>query len=373
LRILFLVNGTEDSAAAERVRLFLEEWRRAGFNVDATVSYRPRPKWKGIARFVSAGLRLRPEVVYVVDTAYAGVLAAFVLRMLIGVRVITDTGDAAYELACSTGNYSAWQLCLIRMIEHLALHWADGVVVRGSFHRDLLRREEVRRVEFIPDGAQPVDIGPEERRKTEVILAQIGFGDSLVVGMVGSMTWSKRHQMCYGWDIVEAMAHLSDTKVRALLVGDGDGRARLEDRARTLGVLDRIQFVGRVESVELLPYLLAMDVCISTQSNDTPGWVRTTGKLPLYLAAGRYVVATDVGEAHHVLPDVGCLLPYAGVRDDEHPARLAAHLRDLAANRRLLEKAKAGPEVFAREFDYRVLAKKAWSFCHEVLGRKPPP
>ena len=139
-----------------------------------------------------------------------------------------------------------------------------------------------------------------------------------------------------------------------------------------LGVSERVKFVGRIESADLLPYLLAMDVCVSTQSNDTPGWVRTTGKLPLYLAAGRYVVATDVGEAHRVLPGVGCLLPYAGVRDDEHPRRLADHLRRLATNRLLLMRADSGRDVFAREFDYGVLAKKAWSFCCQVLGSEPP-
>jgi glycosyltransferase involved in cell wall biosynthesis len=168
--------------------------------------------------------------------------------------------------------------------------------------------------------------------------------------------------------VVEAMAHLCDVDVGALLVGDGDGRIRLEERARALGVSHRIRFVGRVEAVELLPYLLAMDVCVSTQSNDTPGWVRTTGKLPLYLAAGRYVVATDVGEAHRVLPGVGCLLPYRGVRDDEHPRRLAGHLRVLATERSQLQSADAGPEVWAREFDYDMLARRAWLFCCEIAG-----
>jgi glycosyltransferase involved in cell wall biosynthesis len=340
--------------------------------VEASVVYRPVQKWKGIAHFISAGFRLRPEMVYVVDTAYAGVLAAFVVRIFTGCRVITDTGDAAYELACSSGNYSGWQVCLIRLIEHLALHRADGVVVRGSFHRELLHRAGVRRVQFIPDGAAAVVVGSDQRRKAEALRAEFGFEDSLVVGMVGSMSWSERHQMCYGWDVVEAMALLNDVNVRALLVGDGDGRARLAARANALGVLSRIQFAGRIASADLLPYLLAMDVCVSTQSNDTPGWVRTTGKLPLYLAAGRYVVATDVGEAHRVLPKVGWLLPYTGVRDDEHPARLANHLRRVALDRQLLRNADAGPEVFAREFDYRVLAKRAWVFCREVLGGGAP-
>ena len=41
----------------------------------------------------------------------------------------------------------------------------------------------------------------------------------------------------------------------------------------------------------MLRHLSIMDVCISTQSNDLVGMVRTTGKLPLYLAYGKYVIA----------------------------------------------------------------------------------
>ncbi len=95
-----------------------------------------------------------------------GVLGGFRVEAVDGCRVITDTGDAAYELARSTGNYSWWQLALIRFVEHVALYRVDGVIVRGSFHRDLLRREGVRRVEFVPDGARAVEIGPRGKEKS---------------------------------------------------------------------------------------------------------------------------------------------------------------------------------------------------------------
>ena len=87
-------------------------------------------------------------------------------------------------------------------------------------------------------------------------------------------------------------------------------------------------FTGRVNYDELPRYLNLMDVCISTQSNDPVGQVRTSGKLPLYLACGRFVLATDVGEAARVLPRE-MLVTYNGANDPDYPARLVERLREL--------------------------------------------
>jgi hypothetical protein len=52
----------------------------------------------------------------------------------------------------------------------------------------------------------------------------------------------------------------------------------------------------------LLDLIRSAGFVTSYQTGDLAGWVRTTGKLPLVLGVGRGVLATDVGEAHFVLP-----------------------------------------------------------------------
>jgi glycosyltransferase involved in cell wall biosynthesis len=187
------------------------------------------------------------------------------------------------------------------------------------------------------------------------------------VGMVGTMIWSERHRMCYGWDVIEALALLKGLPVKALLVGDGDGRKVLETRAKELGVSDRVIFTGQLPYKEMLRYLTIMDVCVSTQSNDVVGMVRTTGKLPLYLAYGKYVIATDVGEAKRVLPGIGCLLPYEGVRDDGHPVRLAKHLRLLVAEPERTKVSDAAFQVAKENFDYTLLAQQVVKVCSDLV------
>jgi glycosyltransferase involved in cell wall biosynthesis len=86
--------------------------------------------------------------------------------------------------------------------------------------------------------------------------------------------------------------------------------------------------------------------------------VRTTGKLPLYLAHGKYVIATDVGEAKKVLPGVGCLLPYTGVRDDTHPGRLAIQLQKLLDEPEQFQIKEEAKQVAKNNFDYKMLAQR---------------
>lgn len=360
LKLLFWVNGSATSAAATRAQQFVQ---RLPSDWDIDIHYRPVPKWKGIFTFLQSAAQMQPDVIYVMDAAYTGVLAAYAAQNLWRCPWIVDTGDLIYELAKSNGSYGPWQLRLVRWIEQLTTNHADHLVVRGSYHQAMLQEQGIQKVTFIPDGVdltacQPLDVTD--------LRSELGLGDTLVVGMVGTMSWSSKHQMCYGWDIVEALGLLREQPIKALLVGDGNGRARLEARSQALGIADRVVFTGQVPYADVTRYVNAMDICVSTQSNDGVGMVRTTGKLPMYLACGKYVVATDVGEAKKVLPNVGYLLPYQGVRDDQHPIRLAAHLQALVDHPEQLQIAQQARETASRHFDYNNLAQRVEGVCRSL-------
>jgi len=361
IRLLFFVNGSQASAAAVRSQLFAKRFPR---DWEVRFCYRPKRKWQGVLPFIQTALNFRPHIIYVVDTAYTGVLSGLAAKKILGCKLIIDSGDVAYELAKSTGNYSKRQLALINGIEQLALRNADYFVARGSFHKELLNQQGVKKVEFIPDG---VEVEGSKIVDSSELKQSLGLSGYLIVGLVGSMEWSERHQMCYGWDIIEAMGILKDVPIAALLIGDGNGKVILKKRARELGVSDRVKFVGRIPYEQLSAYICAIDACISTQSNDVVGMVRTTGKLPLYLAHGRYVIATNVGEAKKVLPNVGCLLPYQGVRDNLHPHRLAEHLRLLLQEPQRLQITEKARQVAIENFDYDLLGKRIISICEKLL------
>jgi glycosyltransferase involved in cell wall biosynthesis len=365
LKLMFFINASEGSAAGVRARMFAERFPPIW---EVRFNYRPAKKWKGILPFIQSAQRFRPDIIYVMDTAYTGVLAGYIAKQLWRCKLIVDTGDVAYELAKSTGNYSKSQMALIDWIEKLAIKNADRIIVRGSYHKTLLESQGAKAVTFVPDGVDTLAITSRENLS---LRRELGLEHDLVIGMIGTMIWSERHQMGYGWDVIEALGFLKDLpSIKALLIGDGDGRQILETRAKELGVSDRVIFAGQLPYDKMLNYLTVMDVCVSTQSNDVVGMVRTTGKLPLYLAYGKYVIASNVGEAMRVLPNIGCLLPYEGVRDNSHPARLAEHIRLLVSEPDRLKVATAAAQVAKDNFDYDLLAQRVGEICLELCDRK---
>ncbi len=273
----------------------------------------PGPGARGMLRSASSVLSARAGVLYLVDVGKATTVAALLGR-LTRRRVIVDTGDAGFALARSLGERGFLGQALVGLGEQLALRCADEIVVRGRLHADHVPRPATHIPDLAPPGAGPVQ-GSGLRR-------ELGLQGAFVVGVVGSLIFSPRHRTSYGWDLVEALP-LTDPSVAALIVGDGSGLQALRDRAKALGVAERCRFVGSVPADRVSAYVSSMNAAISTQTNDLVGRVRTTGKLPLYLACGCPVLATDVGEAARVLGPHGWTLGYAGVVDPSYPTRLA--------------------------------------------------
>jgi GT2 family glycosyltransferase len=271
---------------------------------------------RGVRRALGAALRADERILYLVDVGMSTTAAAVAGRLRRR-RVVLDTGDVAYDLARSVGSRGRLGLAAVRLGERIALRSAHHVVVRGRAHAALVGAPSTHVPDVAPPTASPRDGAP--------IRARLGLEGRFVAGLVGSLNYAPRHGRGYGWDLVEALASTPDDVV-ALIVGDGPGIERLQRRAAELGVAKRCHFVGRIDSAEVADYIAAMDAGISTQTNDVVGAVRTTGKLPLYLACGLPVLASDVGEAARLLGPLGWTLPYEGVVDDAYPERLAAAL-----------------------------------------------
>lgn len=295
-------------------------------------------------------------VVYLVDIGSSTTLLAPLARLR-GKRVVLDTGDAVYALARSLGDRGFPSMLLVGLGERIALRCANEIVVRGSAHVGLVPGRATQIADLAPSGAEPIEDGRLRR--------DLGLEDKFVVGLVGSLVLSRRHGTSYGWDLVEALPRL-DPSVAALIVGDGTGLQSLQARATSLGVADRCRFVGAVATAEIGAYVGAMDAAISTQTNDVVGQVRTTGKLPMYLANGCPVIATDVGEAAILLGPHGWTLPYTGVVDPEYPERLAGRIeswrRDSAGQ---AARRRTARDIFAAEFDVAEMRQR----LREVLVR----
>ena len=359
--IAFIINGDERSAMGERARSLAVHLRE---RYDVRLQYREGNKLAALFRFHRFLRRVKPRVAYVFDMSYSGVLGAWLYKLTSGNRLVIETGDVIYELMRSTGNRGLVGLWMTRWLENFSLRIADRIVVRGRFHQEVLARMGVA-ADVIQDGVDTKEFTP---LNVDDLRRQHKLEGVLTVGLVGSSVWSEKLGMCYGWELIEMLRLLPEADVKGIIIGSGTGIAHLKERCREYGIEDRVLFVGHVPYEELPRYLNLIDVCLSTQTNNLVGQVRTSGKLPLYLAAGRYVLASDVGEAARVLePEM--LIPYDGVKDEQYPRKLAQRVRAILNEPQKLDCAERQVAVARKFFEYSKLAQRLGDLFDAMLAR----
>jgi len=358
--IAFVVNGGHGSAVGERARAFAQ---RLAPEFVISLHYREGNRATAFRRYLVGLREMRPQAIYTFDLGIAGVAAAMGYRRATDCPIIVETGDVMAELLRSTGRVGRFGYMVLQRYEQMVLRGANGVVVRGTYHKKHLEALGIRVSAVIQDGVdieqfQPFDV-PELRRA-------LGLDEGVTVGVLGSLHWVPRLRWTTGVELVEALARLPTASVKGLIVGDGTGLPVLRRAAEQLGVGARIHFAGWMPYSKVPHYINCMDVCLSTQTNNLVGWVRTTGKLPQFLGCGRFILATRVGEAARVLPEE-MLVEYSEGFDPNYPDRLASHIEKVVREPELLQLGKQSRAIAEAEFDYRILAPRVASVLRSVL------
>ena len=252
-----------------------------------------------------------------------------------------------------------------RWLDRFGEAQADHLVVRGRGH---VERYSARGIEatWIPDGVDVTQFAPVHFPAEPSPLIP------LVIGLVGSSRWTGPDRLCYGQDLVDVVCELIARddlpyQVRGVMIGDGSGIPVLQQQLRDRGLERAITFLGRREYDELPELVASMHICLSTQSDDDIGAVRTTGKLPIYLAAGRFILASRVGEAARVLPEE-MLVQYDGEFDRGYPPRVANRIRDLARAQTKFRYREDCVEIARNLFEYDTLATRYGAVITRMLN-----
>ena len=186
----------------------------------------------------------------------------------------------------------------------------------------------------------------------------------LVCGVVGSLRWTPRQSYCYGLELVEALRLVRRPDVSVLIVGDGNGREKLQ--ARVPDVLrGRVVFAGRLPETDVVTALNAMDVGFITQTLDQLGNYRLTTKLPEYLACGLPVAMSPVPGFYDYVNDAGWALPAFHPADPRFHAQCAAWLDDLCWDE-VHERATQARPIAEERFDYQRLGRRFCQFATEI-------
>ena len=190
-----------------------------------------------------------------------------------------------------------------RLADRLATRWSDAIVANAEAVAEDVRSHEhlpAGRVRVIRNAVEllPPPTPAELRRMRNAWGAN---DESLIVGCVANYKARKGLEM-----LIDAFADASRTSraTRLVLIGEGPLHEELQERAKRLGIGDRVTFVEGVLDARAI--YSAFDIAVL--ASETEG-------LPNVLleaaAAGRPLIATDAGASREIVVDgeTGILVP----------------------------------------------------------------
>ena len=263
---------------------------------------------------------VRPDLIHV-HYAYQA-LGTYVLRRFHPLVVSVMGGDILPDQS-----YHGYRAQLVRSL----LDAADCITSKSEFLDGALREigpyhERIRRITW------GVDLNHYSRvRDTSRLRRRLGIRDDEYVFFDARLA-----EALYNKDVIlAAFAAYLETGRHAVLIvselfGHVDFLAQLRQRARDLGIVDRVRFVGCIDPREMADYYALADVTISVPASD--GFPQTIYEAA---ASGSFLILSDLPQyreavrdglvAHHVPPGDPTALAAALVWFANHPeARVEA-------------------------------------------------
>ncbi len=353
-RILCFATQGAGHIEDERIQVLL-----GGLDAEAFAFDRAH-KLRSALRLARTSIAQRPALIVMEGTGTAGGLVLLALRLLLGVPYVVSSGDAV-------GPFLALHSRLLGVLgaayERLLCRCCAGFVGWTPYLVGRALTFGAPRAMTAPGWTRSA---PRDGARAR-IRAELGIPEqTIVVGLAGSLHWNERVGYVYGAELVQAIRRTNRTDLVACILGDGNGRARLEELAgEDLG--SRVLLPGRV-SPELVPdYLEAFDIGSLSQSVDPVGSFRYTTKLSEYLAVGLPVITGEVPLAYDL--DEGYLWRLAGAApwDEAFIEALAELLVGLGREEietRRAAAAAACPGVFDRDSQQRRMS----AFVRDILA-----
>ena len=226
---------------------------------------------------------------------------------------------------------------LAERIELHTLHEAAAVTVVSKQLGDALSDMGVDRAKItvVPNGADVQAFRPDNDGR--LLRERLRLNGGFVVGFVGSLKpW-------HGVDVLIAAferLRACDPAAILLIVGAGPTERQLREQVAAVGLQDAVTFTGAVEHIHIPGYLGIMDVAVAPFRR-LEDFYFSPIKLFEYMAAGRCVVASRLGQIEEVIThgETGFLCP---PDDSESLASALLTVRGDAPLRRRLGAAARG-------------------------------
>jgi len=309
-------------------------------------------------RFFYLTLAKKPDVIYMMDIGFPSLFTSSLIKVLSfgKTEVILDSGDLVYQMTKDNPKHGYFAETAVYFIELFSYRIADKIIVRGKPYRNYLEDKGYKKnkIFYIPDGTYIKLFKPVKEKR---LRKELGLDNFLVLGTMGTLYWDSRYNNSYGYYLIRAMDCLRKYPVKAIIIGDGEGKAHLKSIVSWLNLEDKVIFIKKVQYIEVPKYLGLIDVFVYTCPHYPNNDIRTGGKLPELLSTGKFIIASDVTESKRLITENGFVLPFNGVSDERYHIKIASKVKHILRNRKIIEKGKKGIET-ARQFDYNILSKE---------------
>ena len=303
--------------------------------------------WKAFWKIYGIICREKPDIVHT-HTAKAGALgrgAGILYRCRVSLDCARDRQGEGCKLVHTFhghvfSGYFGWVKSWVFLwVERILALFTDRIVTVS----EALKKELVEKYKIAPEGkVKVVELGFELDELLD--LQAKGSGDIVNVGIVGRLVPIKNHKMLFkalngvkgeGW------------RVKLIVIGDGELREDLEESARELGITDIVEFHGWVK--DLREIYSGLDIVALTSLNEG-----TPVSIIEAMAAGRPVVATDVGGVKDIVEDGKSGYLVASEDEEKFSERLVDLIKDPERRKRF---GQCGREAVRNRFSKDRLIK----------------
>ena len=285
-------------------------------------------------------------------------VTAWALARFKGAKFLFEVRDLWPQFAIAVGVLT--NPVLIRAsewLERFLYRHADRVMVNSPGFREHVEGRGAKRVELVPNGADPSMFDPADRGIT--------FRQSHDLTSEFMVMYAGAHGMSNDLGVVlEAAKLLEGADIQIVLLGDGKEKANLQARADEMN-LGNVTFAPSVPKTEMPGALAAADACIAILKPLEEYKTTYPNKVFDYMAVGRPVALAIDGVIREVVETAGCGI----FAEPGNPAALAEAIRKLAADK---EKARtmglAGRKYLEQHFSRAVIGEKLIGLLEETVS-----
>jgi glycosyltransferase involved in cell wall biosynthesis len=276
--------GRATGIERERNKLALVEQfvREAGPGIDR---FSPDVVYERLALFGTAGVRLAAQV------------RAFHVVEVNALMAREEARWRGLELASVAIERERQVLVAAHAVVPVSEQWRREIVEVISDAKQAVNSTGNAKVQVVPNGFDEVAFSVTPQKKE----ARIQFGLP-AEGTIAVFTGSLRPW--HGVDLaIRALSFVSNT-VHLVIAGDGEIKAELQALTETLGLANRIHWLGHVAHADIPALLSAADVALAPYPA-LDDFAFSPLKLYEYLAVGVPIVASDIGQISDLLADIG--------------------------------------------------------------------